>query len=146
MDYQTRKLDTATSYSAKLASDMTKNCDGVKGVSLESSAQGSTAIVDYMGMLYRVEFIPTYRELIEDPAKPTLKGARTLVDECNELECDNCEYRGHEIGGNDLANPDCQPDEHYCMQLVDECCPAAERKLSDLMECYDEEMESINHA
>ena len=64
------------------------------------------------------------------------------VDECSEAECEQCEHQGREVGGNDLANPDCQPDESYCMQLVETSCPAAKRIFNNYMDDYLEALDN----
>jgi len=142
MTYKTEEMDTLTSYSGELACAFAKGHEDIKAISLNSSAQGSTAIVEFKGMLYRVEIIPTFRKItMMKPVKPDLQVIFNSLNAGSEVSCDDCPYFT-------MDNPDLDDEpESWSAKCTPEdygSCPQAAIRFEDDMEQYERDLEDYN--
>jgi len=78
--------------------------------------------------------------------KPTLRHIfLNEVKDCDEPECEQCEWHEHDEGCSDIESNTCCPPSSECTNGDENDCDAAERIFNNFMDDYLELKESLNH-
>jgi len=145
---KTTKTDNIVSHSLELLSNMIRgiNSGDIDQMQINAMSDGTRGLVQFRDMLYSIEVRPLFEKVAKDD-KPTLRHVfLNDVDICDEPECDGCEHQQYDAGNPDIESNTCCPPSYECVCTEESECPAAVRKLEDLMDDYDAENETGNYA
>ena len=78
---KTKKLDTLTSHSLELASDMLRgtNTGDIKQLQIQSCSDGMIATAQYKGMIYTIHIKPTFT-VLDESVEPDETGDRAAFE------------------------------------------------------------------